>query len=140
MNDDIVARAGEFAASERNCVLALIDDDGYPTAATITPSKTEGIEKIYFGNNMSSNWVRRAEKCNRAGICFNSDRPEYNVTLVGAIEVVTTDLALKKEMWSEWMSAYYNGPEDPAFCVLRFSTRRYSLYVDGRQVRGTLQT
>jgi len=138
VNEKIIARAAEIVASTRNCVVALIDADGYPTAATITPSKTEGIQTLAFGNNISSNWAKRAGDCGRASICFSTDRPECNITLVGTIEVITTDPALKKEMWSEWMNEYYSGPEDPSFCVLQFKTQRYSLYVDGTQARGTL--
>ena len=138
MNDEIVTKAGEFIATTRDCVLALIDDDGYPTAARVTPSKTQGIEWITIGNNIESNWAKRAAKCGRASICYSSDSPECNVTLVGTIEIITNDLALKKEMWNEWMSTYYSGPEDPKYCVLRFTTHRYSLYVDGKQARGTL--
>jgi len=136
MNDEIITKAGVFTASARNCVLALIDEDGYPTAATITPSKTEGIKTIFIGNNINSNWAKRAEKCGRASICYSSDRPECNITLVGTIEVITSDMEVKKEMWSDWMSQYYSGPEDPKYCVLRFTTERYSLYVDGEQARG----
>ncbi|MCL2352639.1 MAG: pyridoxamine 5'-phosphate oxidase family protein [Firmicutes bacterium] len=139
MNDELIAKAAEFASAAITgcCVLALIDGDGYPTAASITPSKTEGVEYIYFGNNIESNWAKRARKCGRASVCFNSVRPECNVTLVGDIDVITDDPAIKKEMWREWMEVYYSGPEDPKFCVLRFKTRRYSLYIDGRQARGT---
>ena len=138
MNEEIIKRAADLIASTRNCVLALIDDEGYPTAATITPTKTEGIQWVSFGNNIESNWAKRIRKCNRASICYSSDRPESNVTLVGIIEIITTDLVLKKEMWSDWMKDYYSGPEDPNYCVLRFKTQRYSLYLDGQQVRGTL--
>ena len=138
MNEAIIARAAEIMASTRDCVLALIDADGYPTAATITPSRTEGIKRIYIGNNIVSNWTKRAGNCNRASVCYTSSRPECNITLVGAIDVLTTDLALKKEMWSPWMDMYYSGPDDPKFCVLRFNTKRYSLYVDGQQIRGTV--
>ena len=137
MNEEIIAKAGEFIATTRDCILALIDADGYPTAARITPTKTKGIEWIAIGNNIESNWAKRAAKCDRASICYSSERPECNVTLVGTLEIITDDLALKKEMWSEWMSTYYSGPEDPKFCVLRFKTQRYSLYVDGEQARGT---
>jgi len=138
MDEKIIARAGEIIASTRNCVLALLDADGYPTAAAITPSKTEGIKWIAIGNNTDSNWAKRAKTCGRASICYSSDRPECNITLVGTVEVLTEDLAQKKEMWSPWMEEYYSGPEDPKFCVLRFNTQRYSLYVDGQQVRGML--
>jgi len=133
----IVARAAEFVAAAECFVLALTDEDGYPTAATITPSKVEGIRQIYFGNHMDSNWVRRVAKCGRASICFHSVHPECNVTLVGDIKILT-GLELKTEMWREWMAMYYSGPEDPKFCVLKFETLRYSLYVDGTQVRRTL--
>ena len=138
MNEEIIARAGEIIAATRDCVLALIDEDGYPTAARITPTKTEGIEWIAIGNNIESNWAKRAVKCSRASVCYSSEHPECNVTLVGTLEVITDDPSLKKEMWSDWMETYYSGPEDPVYCVLRFKTQRYSLYVDGTQVRGRL--
>jgi len=137
MSDAIIIKAGEHIASTRNCVLALIDADGYPTAATITPSKTEGIKQIYIGNHVDSNWAKRVKNCSRASICYSTDQPECNITLVGSIEIITNDLALKKEMWSDWMTQYYSGPEDPSYCVLRFTTQRYSIYLDGTQVRGT---
>lgn len=135
---EFMARVTESIASIRDCVLALIDADGYPTAATITPTKTDGIRQVFIGNNVDSNWAKRIEKCSRASVCYTSSRPECNVTLVGDIEVVTADLALKKDVWRGWMAQYYSGPEDPKFCVLRFKTQRYSLFVDGQQVRGTL--
>jgi len=143
MNEEIIKRAEEILAKralkeQGYCVLALIDADGYPTAARITPSKTDGIKQIIVGNNINSNWAKRALKCNRASVCYSSERPEYNVTLVGTIEVLTNDFALKKEVWNEWMKVYYRGPEDSDFCVLRFNTRRYSIFADGKQVRGTL--
>ena len=88
MNEETIAQAGEFIASERDCVLALIDTDGYPTAARITPSKTAGIKQIFIGNNIDSNWAKRARNCNRASICYSLEHPENNVTLVGVIEVL----------------------------------------------------
>ena len=123
------------------CVLALIDTDGYPTAATISPSKIDGIRSIYFCTGLGSNWVRRIEKCNRASVCFNSEVEQYNITLVGTVEV-RTDLATKQEMWFDGMGHYYSGPEDSGFCVLKFTTERYSLMLNEHdangQARGTL--
>jgi len=144
MNDEaIIARAAEIVAKrgireDGYCVLALIDTDGYPTAATISPSKSEGIEWFTFCTGLGSNWARRIEKCDRASLCFNS--PHYNITLVGTIEVLT-DLVTKKEMWYEGMGSYFSGWEDPGFCVLRFKTQRYSLMLSEKEgiVRGTLR-
>ena len=141
MNEEIIKRAekilvGRATREQGHCVLALIDIDGYPTAATISPSKIDGIGCITFCTGTSSNWVKRIEKCNRASVCFNSGPEQYNITLVGDIEVLT-DLETKKKMWYEGMGHYYKGPEDPNFCVLRFMTRRYSLMLNEHDANGS---
>jgi len=144
MNKKIITRAEEILANRAKreqgcCVLALIDTDAYPTAATISPSKIEGIRCVTFCTGIGSNWTKRIEKCDRASVCFNSEAEQYNITLVGTIEV-STDLATKKEMWYEGMGYYFSGPEDPEFCVLRFHTQRYSLMLNEAEgtARGTL--
>lgn len=147
MNEKIIARAEEILANRTRfgqgclecCVLAQIDADGYPTAATISPSKIDGISSATFCTGTGSNWVKRIEKCNRASVCFNSEEEQYNITLIGTIEV-RTDLGTKKEMWFDGMGYYFSGPEDPGFCVLIFKTQRYSLMLNEAEgtIRGAL--
>jgi len=150
MNEEIIAKAGKILENKVRfeqgclecCVLALIDVDGYPTAATISPSKVDGIKRITFCTGTGSNWVKRIEKCNRASVCFNSESEQYNITLVGIIEILT-DHETKKEMWFDGMGFYFKGPEDPNFCVLQFTTQRYSLMLnehdaENGQARGML--
>ncbi len=143
MEQTAILKAAEIIAAKTGnkgyCTLALMDSDGYPTAATISVSKADGIRWVTFCSGVESNWARRACACNRASICFNSDNPLYNITLVGTLEVLT-NLPTKQEMWYKGMSYYFSGPEDPGFCVLRFNTQRYSLLlseVEGN-IRGTL--
>ena len=141
MNEAIIARAGQILADravkeQGYCVLALIDTDGYPTAATISPSKIDGIRRITFCTGLGSNWVRRIEKCSHASVCFNSGAEQYNITLIGDIEVLT-DIESKKEMWYDGMGYYFKGPDDPNFCVLQFITRRYSLMLNEHDADGS---
>jgi len=139
MNQDILIKAGEIV--ERNtgmgtyCVLALIDMDGYPTVSTITASKADGINWITFCTGLGSPKTNRISKCNHASVCFNAD--DYNITLVGTIEVLT-DPEVKKEMWYEGLINHFSGPEDPNYCVLLFKTERYNLLVDWNEARGHL--
>lgn len=141
MNEEIIARASEIVASktgggnEGYCVLALIDKDGYPTASTISASKSDGLNWITFCTSLNSNKAKRVETCNRASVCF--DAIEHNITLVGTIEVLT-DPEIKKEMWYKGLEGHFNGPEDPNYCVLRFNTNSYNLLVDWKEVRGDL--
>lgn len=146
MNKAIIKRAEEILADratkeQGHCVLALLDTDGYPTAATISPSKIDGIRRVTFCTGTGSNWAKRIAVCDRASVCFNSGAEVYNITLVGTIRVLT-DLATKKEMWYEGMGHYFQGPEDANFCVLEFITQRYSFMLGeegpGGSARGTL--
>ena len=144
MNKEIIAKAEEILANRVRfeqgclecCVLALIDVDGYPTAATISPSKIEGIRRITFCSETGSNWAKRIEKCSSASVCFNSESEQYNITLVGTIEVLT-DPETKKEMWYDALRTYFVGAEDPNYCVLQFTTQRYSLMLNEHEVNGS---
>jgi len=139
MHEEIIARAREIVAKNTGetgyCVLALIDLDGYPTASTISAAKVDGINWLTFCTGLSSPKAERIKKCNRASVCFNS--PEYNISLVGTIEILT-DPDVKKEMWYGGLTQHFSGPEDPNYCVLHFKTERYNLLVDWQEARGTL--
>ena len=121
---------------EGYCALALIDEDGYPSASTLSISKADGIRWITFLSGLDSNKVKRINKCNRGSVCLNSTK--YNITLVGTLEVLT-DSTMKKEMWQEPLRGIYSGPEDPVYCVIRFHTERYNIFFDnGGSAAGTL--
>lgn len=141
MNEEIITKAGEIIAgrtgggNEGYCVLALTDTDGYPTASTISASKADGINWVTFCTGLGCNKTNRIEKCNRASVCFNA--PDYNITLVGTVEILT-DPAIKKEMWYSGLENHFSGADDPNYCVLRFSTERYNLLIDWEEVSGKL--
>lgn len=117
------------------CVLALLDPDGYPTASALTAAKADGLREITFCTGLESNKAKRIERSALASVCFCED--QFNITLVGDIEIVT-DAAVKKAMWYDGLQHHYSGPEDPAYCVLRFHTKRYRLFIDWEETEGTL--
>ena len=145
MNQEIVTRAKEVVRSKTDyrgdgmegyCVLALIDEDGYPSASTLSVSKADGIKWLTFLSGLESNKAKRISTCNRGSVCFNSSA--YNITLVGTLEVLT-DPAIKKKMWQEPLGSIYSGPDDPMYCVIRFITKRYNIFfADGGSATGTL--
>jgi len=144
MNGPIVQQAEKILANLTRfeqgclecCVLAQLDTDGYPTAATISPMKIDGIRRVWFCSGTESNWAKRAGRDNHASVCFNSEDKQYNITLVGTVEVVTDPL-VKKDMWFDGMNHYFSGPEDTSFCVLQFTTQRYSLMLNEHDINGS---
>lgn len=115
------------------CNLGLIDTDGYPTVSTITASKASGIRDIYFCTGIGGNKTIRISGNSMASVCYNTE--EYNITLVGDIEVLT-DQKLKNELWYEGLANHFNGPNDPNYCVLHFRTKRYNLLVEWEECIG----
>lgn len=135
----IIKRAGEIIqqriSSEHNyCSLSLIGEDGYPSITTISISKAEGIKWLTFctGTGAKADIIRN---CDKAAVCINSNG--YHIGLVGKIEQMT-DPAVKKDMWYEGLKNHFSGYEDPNYCVLKFTTERYSLFVDWEQEKGSL--
>ena len=146
MEQKIITRASELINSktdyigdgmEGHVVLSLLDEKGYPTSAAITLSKADGINWLSFLTGMDSNKVRRINKSDKACVCLATS--EYNITLVGTIEIVT-DPVVKEELWQDTFSKYYGSPKDPAQCALRFRTERYSIFFadDGSNAVGNL--
>lgn len=143
--NEILQKAAEIIASRAAltnpdgampyCVLAQLDLDGYPTASPITAAKADGIREITFCTGLESNKAKRIERSTSASVCFCAE--EYNITLVGDIEIIT-DPAMKKDMWYDGLRHHFSGPEDPAYCVLRFHTRRYRVFIDWQETEGTL--
>lgn len=147
MDHDVIKKAEEIinaktgyigGGMEGYAALSLIDENGYPTASTLTIAKADGINWITFCTSLGRDYVKRIKKCECASVCINSS--EYNITLVGTIEVLT-DIETKKDNWMPIMDngGHWSGPDDPEFCVLRFTTERYSLFVGYKEVKGSLK-
>jgi len=136
-----IAKAEEIIKSKTAAVnmgvgvaLSLLDHEGYPTTSTLSIANADGIHKITFGVALDSNKAKRAKANSRASVCIFDDNYEsgayYNITLVGDIEVVT-DVETKKETWYKGLEEHFaNGVDDPNYCVLKFTTKRYNLWVD----------
>jgi len=145
MNQSIITRAAEIVAANtvKNgtfngeiCNLSLIDEAGYPTTSVLAPAASNGITWIALCTMLESNAPRRIAACNHAGISFTST--EYCVNLVGVIEVITA-ADVKREMWYDGLSYHFpEGADDPNYCVLKFTTKRYKLFVDGEETEGTI--
>ncbi|MCL2353158.1 MAG: pyridoxamine 5'-phosphate oxidase family protein [Defluviitaleaceae bacterium] len=145
MSQDFIVKASEIikantAHGENGfgfCTISLIDEDGFPTATVATPAKSDGIKWMTFGAMLDGNKAKRVVKNNRASISFAT--MEYGINLVGEVEILT-DKAIKDEMWYDGLSAHFETgkPCDHNYCVLKFTTKRYKLFLDFQEVEGTL--
>ncbi|MCL2436829.1 MAG: pyridoxamine 5'-phosphate oxidase family protein [Clostridiales bacterium] len=147
MNQEIIKRASEVINSRTDyigdgmegwAVLTLIDENGYPTSATMTISKADGINWITFLSDADGVKAKRIAKSNKACVCLPSS--EYHISLVGTVEVIT-DTDVKKANWQQVLTDHYQADwNDPDWAVLRFTTETYNLFFasDDTEAKGTL--
>ena len=153
MSEQIIKKASEIIKNRTvdgkhvgaGTSLTLIDNDGYPTTSCVSMTKADGMREILFGGGLSSNRFKRVQNCSLASINLFDDDYEggsyYNITLVGDIEIVT-DPDVKKSVWHKMYEEHFEGGiNDPDFAVLRFTTKRYNIWVDmGDELKGSFDS
>lgn len=128
MKYEVLAKASEIVKSLDHCTIAVIDDDGFPRASSISNIKAVGLRNMWFSTGLSSGKVRCLEKNNKASVCYQQEG--QNITLMGTIEILTNE-EIKRELWVDWFIEHFpEGPNDPNYCILKFSSQKGVLWVD----------
>ena len=116
---------GENEGMDGYAVLTLIDTQGYPTSSTFTISKANGIKCVSLITDLSSNKANRVRQNNKASVHLASNN--HNINLVGTVEIITAP-SEKEKHWQPVYTKHYGPHTDPAYCVLKFTTERYSIF------------
>ncbi|MDR0232763.1 MAG: pyridoxamine 5'-phosphate oxidase family protein [Dysgonamonadaceae bacterium] len=108
--------------------ISSVDENGYPnTKAMLAPVKRNGIKTFYWHTNSPSMRIKQYRNNQKACIYFCDKHSFRGVMLKGIMEVID-DVDIKKEIWKDGFSMYYQGGRDGGdFIILRFTaeTGRY---------------
>jgi len=119
---------GNLIDTQSVSFISSVDENGYPnTKAMLAPVKREGIKTIYWHTNSPSMRVKQYRDNPKACIYFCDKRFFRGVMLKGIMEVVD-NIEVKKEIWKDEFSMYYQGGMDGGdFIILKFTaeTGRY---------------
>ena len=118
--------------------MSLTDEHGYPNASMISASRADGFNWIAFCTGISANKPNRIRKDPRACVYLFENKSFSGISLTGKIEIIT-DLEVKRQMWYDELSEYFNSPEDDALCVLKFMPERYNIFMDYQTIKGELE-
>lgn len=128
MEKEMTLKAEAIMKAAETAVIALIDEDGFPRASTISCLKTEGISHAWFSTGLSSGKARCLAGNKKASLCFCDG--SNNVTLMGTVEILT-EPEIKKELWLDWFIDHFpGGVDDPNYCILKFSTEKMVFWID----------
>ncbi|MDR2585658.1 MAG: pyridoxamine 5'-phosphate oxidase family protein [Prevotellaceae bacterium] len=120
---------GNLIDKQSICFISSVDENGYPnTKAMLAPVKREGIKTIYWHTNSPSMRIKQYINNPKACIYFCDKRFFRGVMLIGTMEVVD-DLDVKKEIWKDDFSMYYQGGMDGGdFIILKFTAQSGRYY------------
>ena len=128
MNANLFAKTNQIIRGCDTAYFGVIDEDGLPSVSTVSPCGQENILAVYFSTGMSGNKTKRLQKNSGASICFHSG--SNNITLAGEAEILT-DQEIKSRLWKDSFISHYPGGEtDPNYCIIKFTAKRASLWVD----------
>ena len=112
--------------------IASIDDNGFPRPVPMAKLKNVG-NIIYFSTGTSSAKTKHFEKNPKAGISILEGGD--SIVYTGNIEIVN-DIEIKKALWGDWMLPHFPlGVEDPEYCVMKFTPKSSTLWIDDVFVR-----
>ena len=120
---------GNLMDKQSVCFLGAIDKEGFPSVkAMLQPREREGTHTFWLTTNTSSLHVAQYRENPAACLYFCDRRFFRGALLTGTIEILT-DSESRYRIWREGDTAYYpQGPDDPDYCVLRFTARSGRYY------------
>lgn len=117
-------------------VLASVDEDGCPRPVPMSKVKNEGISTLWFATGTDSEKTKHFRMNPKAGVCFQKEI--NSVVLTGDIEIVT-DENVKRALWQDWFIEHFpGGVDDPSYCVLKFTAKRATYWLDFKFVHADL--
>jgi len=109
--------------------ISSVDENGFPnTKAMLPPVKREGIKTFYWHTNSPSIRIKQYRNNPKACIYFCDERSFRGVMLKGIMEVLDNG-EIKKEIWKDEYSMYYEGGMDGGdFIILKFTAENGRYY------------
>jgi len=120
---------GNLIEKQSTSFISSIDENGYPnTKAMLAPCKRDGIKFFYWHTNSPSMRIKQYRDNPKACIYFCDKRFFRGVMLKGTMEVLE-DKKIKKEIWKDDYSMYYNGGVDGGdFIIIKFTAKEGRYY------------
>jgi general stress protein 26 len=122
---------GNLIDKQGVCFISSVDENGYPnTKAMLAPCKRESLKTFYWHTNSPSLRLKQYKNNPRACAYFCDRRFFRGVMLKGKMEVLANK-KIKKELWRDEYSMYYQGGADGGdFTLIKFTAEGGRYYSD----------
>ncbi len=119
-----------LVAKQDICYMSSVDSHGFPnTRAMLKPRVRHGVKEFFLATNTSSHKVAIYRNNPKACLYFCDPKFYRGVMFKGNVEVIE-DSAMKRLLWEESDTIFYEGVNDPDYCVLKFTSISATYYRD----------
>jgi general stress protein 26 len=128
--DEEVGVDHALALVDRSSValLGTIDEGGYPNIRALMKMENEGLKRVWFSTNTSSQKVAHVRGTPKACVYFLDASEWRGLMLTGTVDVLR-DQGSRERLWRQGFERYYPlGVDDPDYSVLRFTAERGRYY------------
>lgn len=120
---ELITEAEKLLDRNATSYLATIDEQGCPAIRGMMIARHEGIKTVWYTSYTSSRKVGNLAANDRACVyVWDTAEKLKALALTGTAQVVT-DPEVKRALWDDSALIYYSGPDDPEYCVIRFTAR-----------------
>jgi general stress protein 26 len=111
-------------------MLGTNNADGYPNIRAMIKMENEGLKRIWFSTNTSSEKVVQLQNNHKTCVYFVDFKKWMGLMIIGTMDILQ-DPESKQRLWREGFEKYYpQGVNDSDYSVLRF-TGRWGRYYHG---------
>ena len=123
--EQVINAAQELVRLNRSFVLATVDQNKAPHIRWMGAAYMEEPLTLYMATAATSRKVNQIEMNPKSQLMFKAEDFTRVATLTGDSSLVT-DGELKHRVWDAMPEAhaYFSGPDDPVFGVIKFECRR----------------
>ena len=126
--EEVIKESMELIERSKICLLGTNGADGFPYIKAMLNVKHEGLKKVWFSTNTSSNRVQRLKQDNRASVYYVDENTYQGLLLIGTVEILQ-DIESRKMLWTKGAEIYYpKGITDPDYTVLCFTANKCNYY------------
>ncbi len=103
--NDVIKKSKDLVEKSEIALLGSINQTGFPNIKAMLNLRGEGLEKIWFSTNTSSNRVKQLLENDKACVYYHTNDDYMGLMLTGKIKVMN-DEESKKLLWFEGFEKY----------------------------------
>lgn len=120
---DAIKKVGKLIKDIRTTMMTTLDETGSPRSRPMYTHDDEFDGDLWFMTAADSEKAQEIRNNPRVNLSYASTSSERYVSVTGDAEVIN-DRAKIKAMWSPFLKAWWDGPDDPDIRLIRVMVER----------------